>query len=146
MSEIYKVEDYMDKTFLTLKPEMDVYQAIDAFLEEGVTGAVVVDEANKVVGILSEQDCLHLLTRGSYFELPAGRVKDFMTKNVICARPHVDIFKIADMFLHHCFRRIIITDEKNTVLGQITRRDLLRIIKKIRAMQSEKGNKIAPIL
>ena len=146
MSEIYKVEDYMDKTFLKLKPEMDVYQAIDAFLDEGVTSAAVVDEKNKIVGILSEKDCLHLLTRGSYYELPGGRVKDFMSTNVYCIPPHTDVFKVADIFLHHYFRRLIITDEDDRVLGQITRRDLLRIIKKIHATQSEKGKKIAPIL
>lgn len=145
MAEIYKVEDYMDKNFLTLKAEMDVYKAIDLLLETGQTSAVVVDEKKKIVGILSEKDCLKLLTGGSYYQLPSGQVQDFMTKEVFAVSPSTDIFKIADMFLTHFFRRIVIQDEKKCLVGQITRRDLLRIIKELH-LKEEKEEKKAPIL
>ncbi len=143
MSEIYKVEDYMDKTFLTLSADMDVYQAVDLLLEKVQTSAVVIDENKKVVGILSEKDCLKLLTGGSYFQLPGGKVKNFMTTDVFCVPPYTDIFQLADMFMKHYFRRIVITDPKNRVLGQITRRDLLRIIKEL---HKKSETKIAPIM
>lgn len=143
MSKIYKVEDYMDKTFLTLSADMDVYQAVDLLLDKVQTSAVVINEDNKVVGILSEKDCLKLLTGGSYFQLPGGKVKNFMTTEVFCIPPYTDIFQLADMFMKHYFRRIVITDPKNRVLGQITRRDLLRIIKEL---HKKSDPKIAPIM
>jgi len=143
LAEIYKVEDYMDKTFLTLDAEMDVYQAVDLLLDKVQTSAVVIDENKKVVGILSEKDCLKLLTGGSYFQLPGGKVKDFMTKEVFCVPPYTDIFQLADMFLKHFFRRIVVINPKNKVLGQITRRDLLRIIK---VLHKKSETKIAPIM
>ncbi len=143
MSEIYKVENYMDKTFLTLNADMDVYQAVDLLLDKVQTSAVVIDEDSKVVGILSEKDCLKLLTGGSYFQLPGGKVKDFMTKEVFCVPPYTDIFQLADMFIKHFFRRIVVTNPKNKVLGQITRRDLLRIIKEL---HKKSETKIAPIM
>lgn len=145
MTEIYKVEDYMDKTFLTLRADMDVYQAIDLLLEKVQTSAVVVNQDKKIVGILSEKDCLKLLTGGSYHQLPSGKVKDFMTTDVFTVPPYTDIFKIADMFLHHFFRRIVVSDEHNCILGQITRRDLLRAIKELHSKDT-KGKKIAPIM
>ena len=144
MTEIHKVEDYMDKTFVTLKEDMDVYQAIDILLDKGITGAAVLDENRKIVGILSEKDCLRLLTRGSYFELPGGKVRDFMTREVFCVTANTDIFQIADMFLRFFFRRIIVKDENRRMVGQITRRDLLRIIKEFHS--KEKPTKKAPIL
>jgi len=143
LSKIYKVEDYMDKTFLTLSADMDVYQAVDLLLDKVQTSAVVINEDNKVVGILSEKDCLKLLTGGSYFQLPGGKVKNFMTTEVFCIPPYTDIFQLADMFMKHYFRRIVITDPKNRVLGQITRRDLLRIIKEL---HKKSDPKIAPIM
>jgi len=146
MHKIHKIEDYMDKTFVTLKKDMDVYQVIDIFMAKRITGAAVVDDDKKIVGILSEKDCLKLMTRGSYFELPGGKVKDFMTQEVFCIPPYTDVFKVADMFLQKYFRRIIITDDQKHVLGQITRRDLLRVIISIHNQQSAKGKKIAPIL
>ena len=145
MAEINKVEDYMDKTFLKLKSDMDVYQAIDLLLETGQTSAVVVDDRNKIVGVLSEKDCLKLMTGGSYYQLPSGRVDEFMTKDVLAVSPSTDIFKIADMFLSNFFRRILVHDEKKCVIGQITRRDLLRIIKELH-LREDKEEKVAPIL
>lgn len=145
MAEIYKVRDYMDKTFLTLSAEMDVYHAIDLLLEEGQTSAVVCDEHKKIVGILSEKDCLKLLTGGSYYQMPGGKVKDYMTSDVFCIPAYTDIFEVADMFLKHYFRRIVIKDESDKILGQITRRDLLRIIKELH-LREEKDPKIAPIM
>jgi predicted transcriptional regulator len=98
----------------------------------------------QVVGILSEKDCLKLMTKGSYYQLPGGKVSDFMTTDVYCVPPYTDVFKVADIFIRHIFRRLIITDEDNKVIGQITRRDMLRTIKQLKAEEKEK--KIAPIL
>lgn len=144
MAEFLKIEEFMDKTFVTLKEDMDVYKAIDILLEKGVTSAAVVDDASKVVGILSEKDCLTLMTKGSYYQLPGGKVKDYMTCDVFCIRPYEDVFRVADLFMQKFFRRIVITDEDNRMVGQITRRDLLRFIKKMHEESREK--KIAPIL
>ncbi len=138
------VRDFMDKTYVTLSSEMDVYKAIDVLLDKGLTSAVVVESDNKIVGILSEKDCLKLLTSGTYHELPGGTVADFMTKDVVTTPPTMDVFHVAELFLTHFFRRVVIADENNRMIGQITRRDLLRVIKKFKKEESKK--KIAPIL
>ena len=144
MATIHKVEEFMDKKFVSLHAEWDVYKAIDIFLEKVVTSSVVVNDHMQVVGILSEKDCLKLMTKGSYYQLPSGKVADFMTEEVYCIPGYTDIFKVADIFIHHSFRRLIVTDEDNKVIGQITRRDMLRIIKQLK--KEEKEKKIAPIL
>ncbi len=138
------VNEFMDKTFVTLSPEMDVYKAIDVLLDKGLTSAVVVEEDKKIVGILSEKDCLNLLTKGEYHELPSGTVSDFMTREVVTTPPTIDVFHVAELFLTHFFRRAVIADENNRMVGQITRRDLLRVIKKFKKEETKK--KIAPIL
>jgi len=53
-----------------------------------------------------------------------------MTKNVITIQPNLDIFSTASMFFKHVFRRLLVLENEQLV-GQITRRDLLRAIKKI---------------
>jgi predicted transcriptional regulator len=138
------VNEFMDKTFVTLSPDMDVYKAIDVLLDKGLTSAVVVEDDRKIVGILSEKDCLNLLTKGEYHELPSGTVSDFMTKEVVTTPPTMDVFHVAELFLTHFFRRAVIADDNNRMVGQITRRDLLRVIKKFKKEASKK--KIAPIL
>lgn len=144
MATIHKVEEFMDKKFVSLHADWDVLKAIDIFLEKGVTSAVVVNDNMQVIGILSEKDCLNLMTKDSYYQNPHGKVADFMTKDVYCVPPYTDIFKVADIFLSHNFRRLIMTDEDNRVVGQITRRDMLRIIKQLK--KEEKEKKVAPIM
>jgi len=137
------ISDVMDKTFVTLKEDMDVYKAIDILLNKSITSAVVVDDFDRIVGILSEKDCLNLLTRGVYHGLPSARVSDFMTKKVVTSKASIDIFEAANIFMKHFFRRLVIADEDNKMIGQITRRDLLKIIRKLKKQQATKK---APIL
>jgi CBS domain-containing protein len=125
------VRDYMDKSFSTLSPDMDVYQAIDILLKKNITGAAVVDQKGVLLGILSEKDCLRTLVHGAYSALPSGIVADYMTKNVVTISPDLDIFSTADMFFTHVFRRLLVV-ENGKLVGQITRRDLLRVIQKIK--------------
>jgi CBS domain-containing protein len=125
------VRDFMDKTFTTLTPEMDVYNAIDIMLKGNILGAAVVDKKENLVGVLSEKDCLRTLVHGAYSLLPGGKVSDFMTKSVDTIHPDLDIFTVADKFLNCNYRRLLVVDKDNKLVGQITRRDLLRVIQKL---------------
>lgn len=125
------VRDFMDKTFITLTPDMDVYRAIDILLKGSITGAAVVDHKEKIVGVLSEKDCLRTLVHGAYSSLPGGKVSDYMTPAVDTIHPDLDIFTVADKFLNCTYRRLLVVDEDNKLVGQITRRDLLRAIQKL---------------
>jgi CBS domain-containing protein len=127
-----RVRDFMDKSFITLTPDMDVYRAIDIMLKGGITGAAVVDAKEHLVGVLSEKDCLRTLVHDAYSLLPSGKVSDFMTEKPVTIYADLDIFTVADKFLHSTFRRLLVVDEDNRLIGQITRRDLLRAIQKIR--------------
>ncbi len=125
------VHDFMDKTFTTLTPEMDVYNAIDIMLKGNITGAAVVDKKERLVGVLSEKDCLRTLVHDAYSLLPSGKVSDFMTKSVDTIHPDLDIFTVADKFLNCTYRRLLVVDKDKKLVGQITRRDLLRAIQKL---------------
>jgi len=144
MSKIPLISQVMDKTFVTLKKDMDVYKAIDVLLNKAITSAVVVDDYDRIVGILSERDCLNLLTKGAYHGLPSAKVSDFMTKKVVTSSPLIDVFEAANIFLKHFFRRLVIADEDNKMVGQITRRDLLKVIRQLKKAQTK--TKKAPIM
>ena len=126
------VSDYMDTKFITLHPEMDIHDAIAVLLDQKITGAPVVDNKENLVGILSEKDCLRTLVHGAYSGVPGGgKVEDYMTQEVDTIHPDLDIFTVADRFLNCSYRRLLVIRDKKLV-GQITRRDLLRAIQKIK--------------
>lgn len=53
----------MTRDVLTLSPEMTLERAAEQLVQRGVSGAPVVDERGRLVGILSESDILRQLKR-----------------------------------------------------------------------------------
>ena len=128
MPKMTKVRDLMDTTFVSLKPDMNISEAIDILMENRITGAAVVDDDNRVIGLLSELDCLKTLLNAAYSHMPVtGVVSEYMTTDVFTIQADIDIFQLADLFLKQFYRRFPVVEDGKLV-GQITRRDLLRLI------------------
>ena len=121
------VKKYMTTHLITLKKDMDVYFAIALLLQNKISGAPVIDNANNLCGILSEKDCLRIFANGSFYNMPSGAVSRFMTQAVATVSPETDLFSVADIFLKHNYRRLPVVKGKKLV-GQISRRDVLRAI------------------
>ena len=121
------VRDYMDKVVPTLSPETDILEAVAFLLAKHVTGAPVLDDAGKVIGILTEKDCLRLLSTGVDQDMPRGIVREYMTKDVVSVPSHMNVYFLAGMFLTASYRRLPVIDDGKLV-GAITRFDVLRVI------------------
>lgn len=128
MLKLPVVRDYMvpRNQLHVVGPDLPILSAIDILLGRRVSGAPVVDPASdELVGILSEKDCLALLATGKAHDLPTGFVKDFMTVNVFTIIPKMDIYYAAGLFMKHDYRRFPVV-ENNRLLGQVSRRDIMR--------------------
>ena len=124
------VREFMDKYVDTLSPETDIMEAVDFLLEKRVTGALVANSKGKLVGILTEFDCLKLLTLGGAdHEAPKGKVKDFMTLEVETIPPTMDIYYVAGLFLNKNFRRLPVVED-GRIVGAITQFDVLRAVQR----------------
>ncbi len=129
--ELPKVHEFMTTKLINLKPEMSVYDAIDLFLKHKISGACVVDDHNHLIGIYSEKDCLKELKNRVYYNQPSGRVKDHMAKTPQTVRPDDDLINVSDIFLYNPFKLIPVIDKKKLV-GLVSRRDVIRVMKKFR--------------
>ena len=127
MEHIPVVKNYMITPLITLTRDMDVYFAIGLLLKNRISGALVIDDNNNLVGILSEKNCLQIFANGSFYDMPGGTVSNFMTDVVSTVKPNSDLFSVEDVFLQHNFRRRPVVKGKKLV-GQISRRDILRAI------------------
>jgi CBS domain-containing protein len=120
----------MDRHVQTISPDTDIMDAVDFLLEKRVTGAPVANSKGALVGILTEFDCLRLLTHGNErAEAPSGKVKDFMTSDVQTIPPTMDIYYCAGLFMNVSFRRFPVV-ENGRIVGAITRFDLLRAVRR----------------
>lgn len=129
MSRLPTVREFMDRHVQTLSPEADIMEAVDFLLEKRVTGALVADAKGKLVGILTEYDCLRLLTHGDKrAEAPKGTVRDYMSAEVQTIPPSMDIYYCAGLFMNVSFRRFPVVED-GRIVGAITRFDLLRAVR-----------------
>lgn len=128
MGPLPMVGDYMDTQVPTLLPEMEILDAVEYLLGHHVTGAPVVDAYGRLIGMLTERDCLKLLSVGAEAGMPRGAVQDFMTTDLITVGPSTDVYYAAGLFLKHTFRRLPVV-EKGRLAGAITRFDILRVIR-----------------
>ena len=127
MAKLPIVRDHMDRNVATLRPETLILDAVGLLLEKKVTGAPVVDKAGKLVGIVTEKDCLRLVAAGVGGDLPRGCVADIMTPDPETIPPDMDVYFAAGLFLSRPFRRFPVV-EQGRLVGAITRFDILRVI------------------
>ncbi|MEE9189289.1 MAG: CBS domain-containing protein [Candidatus Neomarinimicrobiota bacterium] len=125
------VKDYMAKNLVTFSPETNVLSAIRTLLRHKISGAPVVDDNNQVIGMVSEKDCLQTFLGSSYYNEMGELVSEIMTSPVITVDANASIIEVAEKFLKNNFRRFPVL-EQGELIGQISRRDILKAIKKIR--------------
>ena len=120
-----KVKDYMATKLVTFAPDFYVVEAMNQILNSGITAAPVVDESGSLVGILSEVDLMPVVIQDSYYDEPLGIVSDYMKTSVDTVDPNLDIYTVAERFIHEHRRRYPVVDAGKLV-GQVSRRDVLR--------------------
>lgn len=125
-----KVRDYMTTGLIVFHPETDLFEAIDTLLKNSISGAPVTDGKGKLVGMLSELDCLKGIVNGSYYDYESlgGDVAEYMATSVETITPDTDILTICDRFTKEGRRRFPVVEDGKLV-GQISRKDILRAIR-----------------
>ncbi|MBW7861162.1 MAG: CBS domain-containing protein [Rhodocyclaceae bacterium] len=124
------VKDYMSGDPLAFSPEMDVLDAIHKLIRHEITGAPVIDHLGKVVGFLSEKDCLKVALSASYHEQRGGRVSEFMTHDVITLEGDATLTEAAELFVSKPYRCYPVVAESR-LIGQLTRRNVLKALEKL---------------
>ena len=124
--------DIMSPLVVTLTPEEDIYSAMRTLLKKRLSGAPVIDREGSLVGMLSEKDCLRILTAEAFDGLPQGTVAGYMSSPVETLTMETSIYDIVTRFLDRAFRRMPVLDDGGHVVGLVTRRDLLAAIESMR--------------
>ncbi|MBI4362559.1 MAG: CBS domain-containing protein [Euryarchaeota archaeon] len=116
------VKDVMQASVVTLRPTDTLEAAIRLFTTHRISGAPVVNDSQRLVGVLSEADVLKGLAAEAG---PASqRVADYMTRSVRAIRPEDTLDDAAYTLFMTGFNRLpVVQDGK--VVGIVTRHDLI---------------------
>lgn len=118
--------DIMVKRLVTLRPEANVFQAIETLLKNKISGAPVVDEQGQLLGMFSQKCCMQVLVDAAYEGFPANEVRAFMEKDPESIEENTQLISIANFFLITPSRQLpVLRDGK--LVGQISRRDVIQV-------------------
>ena len=146
--DIIQARDIMTKKVITLPPTMTVTEAARTLSENRISGAPVLNDEGKMIGIVSESDLiiqdvkLHFPTYiqllDSYIYLGslakfeetlkkavAVKVKDIMTAEVITISPEASLEDVATVIRKEHVSILPVTED-DKVSGIITKRDIVR--------------------
>lgn len=130
MRNIPTASDLMTPPRLVLSPELDMVEAIDRLVEKQVAAASVVDDGGRLLGMLTEKDCLRVLSTSAYEDVfKAGSVADYMSAVRVVLEPDMDIFQTAEQFLCCNFPTLPVVEEGRLV-GRLSRRGMLKGVRK----------------
>ena len=133
-------KDIMATKLITLPPNIDVFDAIGLLLKHRISGAPVVEPHDgHFVGMFSEKDCMQVIVKAAYEQIPTSEVFAYVSTNVHTVNEETDLLTIAQIFRDNSFRRVpVVRDGK--LVGQISRRDVLQAVHKLMAVAPANGS------
>lgn len=132
LREDWTAAQFMSFPVVTLSDRSTLKEAWDIVVEKRFRHIPVVDDNNRLVGLISDRDLLKkaaLMSKKKY-QGPIGEicVSEAMSKPVIAAEANTLLRQIALIFLRRRIGCMPITDREGHVIGILNRSDLLRIM------------------
>ncbi|PCI41288.1 MAG: CBS domain-containing protein [Rhodospirillaceae bacterium] len=113
------------QSIITLETTASVHDAVQNMSTHNVSAVTIVDDQNKLVGIVSERDMTHrVLACG--LSPQATNVCEIMTKDVETLKPKDSALDAIELMLSRNIRHLPVVDENDNVLAMISIRDLMR--------------------
>lgn len=127
MAQRMLVKDYMSRRLTTLKPETEIVRAVHTLIKKNISGAPVVDEDGRLIGMITQIDCLKVVLNAAYHSEYGGTVAELMSAEVETMDPETSMIDAAKQFLKQHYHRYPVLDQGKLV-GLISRRDVLRAL------------------
>ena len=138
------VEDVMTRDVISVLKYDSIVHAAHILSEKNISGLPVVDKKHKVIGIITQADILSIvgMRKGHTLKdllkhmlgerLPERKmgdiVADIMVSPAVTLNPRANIAEAAQMMDEKKVRRLPVVDGKNTLVGIISRADILKAV------------------
>lgn len=118
------VRDIMSRDCYRVSPNASVTTLAKGLALHRLPGAPVVDEADRLIGFISEQDVMGRVLDSIYHDDEAPLVKEMMRNEVLSVSPNKSITDLAQEMLGPK-PKIYPVVEQQRLIGIVTRRDIL---------------------
>jgi CBS domain-containing protein len=132
MSDVKVAQDFMRRKLVTLSTDTNVIDGVARLLKDNISGAPVVDDKGKYLGVFSEKCCMNALTEpvevADEVGIPVARVREFMTCKLTTLTPEVDVFDAIDHILLQRISGAPVVDADGKYLGIFSEKTAMRVL------------------
>lgn len=141
-----KVRNIMTEAVIKSGADSTLDEAVILLRKHHISGMPVVNRENKVLGVITEADIISAITgkqRSSLLDImdvfhskkqrPILHVTNLMTSPAITVTPDSTVVEVADIFRKQGIKRVPVVDEHNTLLGIVSRADIVNAYGKVRS-------------
>lgn len=113
-----------NKVVHVIKENDTVKSAAMEMKEHNLGALVVIDESEKVVGIITERDLVKVVADGKL----DAKIKEYMSKEVLGVTEDTPITDALNVMLDHGFRHLPIVGRNGKIIGIVSIRDLSKAL------------------
>jgi CBS domain-containing protein len=145
---VMQARDVMVFPVITVTRTATVRDVAKMLLEKRISAVPVVDDAGKVIGIVTEGDLIHRAEAGTerhdswwvrflagdattaadYAKSHARRVEDVMTTDVVTATPEMPLHEVATLLEERGIKRVPIVNKGGNLVGIVSRANLIQVV------------------
>jgi len=141
-----QVKDIMSSSVRSVRPDTKVMEVASIMCLYRIPGLPVLEEENRLVGLIAEKDVLHCLfptieslmeegignvdldrEMSKYKDVLSLQVSDLMTRNPIAVNPDMHVLRAATIMVRNRFRRIPVADN-GALVGMLSLGDVHKAI------------------
>lgn len=126
-AEKITVRDCMSQSMILFSKDQSIIEVVDMLIKFRVSGGPVVDDQKRVIGVISEGDCVKQISESRYYNMPMEdtTVERYMSKEVETISPDLNLFDAANLFLRSKRRRFPVVED-GKIIGIVSQKDILR--------------------
>ena len=132
MTEVKTAQDFMRRKLTTLAADTNVLDGVARLLRENISGAPVVDEDQRFLGVFSEKCCMNAMTQtvevASECGIHVPHVREFMKCELVTLSPQVDVFEAIDHILGKRISGAPVVDDEGKYRGIFSEKTAMRVL------------------
>lgn len=113
--------DIMTRKVITIRPQASAQEAAQLLDQNRISGLPVVDEHEKIIGIVTEADIISKVDRGGL------QVGDIMSREIIAVDEESPVDEIAALLTERRIKRVPVVN-KGKLVGIVSRADIVHAV------------------
>lgn len=113
---------------ISISNNTSLCKGVDLMIKNDVSGIAVINDNNKLVGVLSAKDLFKSIILSKYHNLEDDLVDDLMVRDPHVLNSNISVNELLNIFSNKSFHYYPVVDNDFNYLGTVYRKDVLKYI------------------